>query len=132
MSGDGAGGGSAGGEGAGGAGGGAAGRGRAGGAAGAGGPEQGERVALRLRLRGRVQGVGFRYFARGVARELGLTGRVRNLPNGEVEIEVAGERGKVEDFKAWMRQGPPGAAVAALDEEPLAGAPEWDRFVIDH
>jgi acylphosphatase len=89
-------------------------------------------VAVRLRLRGRVQGVGFRYFARGVARDLGLTGRVRNLPNGQVEIEVAGEREKVEELKAWMRQGPPGAAVTALDEEPLAAAPDWDRFEIDH
>jgi acylphosphatase len=105
-----------------------------GGAVGAGGglERRGERVALRMRLRGRVQGVGFRHFARGVARELGLVGRVRNLPDGDVEIEVAGEPEKVEEFKGWMRRGPPGAAVAGLREEPLPLEPAWDRFEIDH
>ncbi|HYL05339.1 MAG TPA: acylphosphatase [Thermoanaerobaculia bacterium] len=88
-------------------------------------------MALRIRLRGRVQGVGFRYFVRGVARELGVVGRVRNLPDGDVEIEVAGEAGKVEEFKGWMRRGPPGAAVASLREEPLSAEPAWDRFEID-
>ena len=95
------------------------------------GPRQGERIAVRLRLRGRVQGVGFRYFTRGVARELGVVGRVRNLPDGDVEIEAAGEPERVEEFKTWMRQGPPGAVVAGLHEEPLATVPAWDRFDID-
>jgi acylphosphatase len=84
-----------------------------------------------MRLRGRVQGVGFRYFVRGVARELGLVGRVRNLPSGEVEIEVAGEPERVEKFKGWVRRGPPGAAVAGLSEERLSAEPAWDRFEID-
>jgi acylphosphatase len=88
-------------------------------------------VALRIRLRGRVQGVGFRYFVRGVAREVGVVGRVRNLPGGDVEIEVAGETEKVEEFKGWIRRGPPGAAVASLREEPLSAEPAWDRFEID-
>jgi len=104
-----------------------------GGAGGGGAPGgQGGRVALRLRLRGRVQGVGFRYSARRVARELGLVGRVRNLRDGTVEIEVAGEPERVEDLKAWLRQGPPGAAVAGLHEEPLAAELDWESFEIDH
>lgn len=93
---------------------------------------RGERVALRLRLRGRVQGVGFRWFVRGVARELGLVGRARNLRDGSVEIEVAGEPERVEELKARVRQGPPGAAVASLHEERLAAEPDWDSFKIDH
>ncbi|HXO27290.1 MAG TPA: acylphosphatase [Thermoanaerobaculia bacterium] len=93
---------------------------------------RGERVALRLRLRGRVQGVGFRWFVRGVARELGLAGRVRNLRDGSVEIEVAGDPKSVEELKARVRQGPPGAAVAGLHEERLAAEPDWDGFQIDH
>ena len=116
--------------------GGAGGEGGAGGSGGGGGGggqrQDGGRVALRIRLRGRVQGVGFRYFVRGVARELGVAGRVRNLPDGDVEIEVAGEAEKVEELKAWVRRGPPGAAVAGLREEPLTGEPAWDRFEIDH
>jgi len=102
------------------------------GGSGAGAGAGGGRVALRMRLHGRVQGVGFRYFARGAARELGLVGRVRNLRDGSVEIEVAGEPERVEQLKAWMRQGPPGAAVAGLHEERLAAEPPWDSFEIDH
>ena len=102
-----------------------------GGGAGAGG-RRGGRVALRMRLGGRVQGVGFRYFARGAARQLGLVGRVRNLPDGSVEVEVAGDPERVEELKARLRQGPPGAAVAGLHEEKLAAEPEWDSFEIDH
>jgi acylphosphatase len=93
---------------------------------------KGERVALRLRLRGRVQGVGFRWFVRRVARELGLAGRVRNLRDGSVEIEVAGDPEKVKELEARVRQGPPGAAVAGLHEERLAAEPDWDSFEIDH
>jgi acylphosphatase len=93
---------------------------------------KGERVALRLRLRGHVQGVGFRWFVRGVARELGLAGRVRNLRDGSVEIEVAGDPERVEKLITRVRQGPPGAAVAGLDQERLAAEPDWDSFEIDH
>ncbi len=121
-------------------GGGAGGAGRGGGAgdSGVGGgglgdrPGRGERVALRLRLRGRVQGVGFRWFVRGAARGLGLAGRVRNLRDGSVEIEVAGDPESVEELKARVRQGPPGAAVAGLHEERLAAQADWDGFEIDH
>lgn len=98
-------------------------------------PEGGgpRRVAVRLLLRGRVQGVGFRYFTLRLARRLGLAGQVRNLPDGGVEIEAAGEQAKVEDFKAAVRQGPPGAVVTAMREQPLR--PEdaaWESFEIDH
>jgi acylphosphatase len=108
-----------------------------GGADGGGGPGDrlggGERrVALRLRLRGRVQGVGFRWFVRDVARGLGLAGRVRNLRDGSVEIEAAGEPESLEELKARVRQGPPGAAVAGLHEERLGAAPGWESFEIDH
>jgi acylphosphatase len=119
-------------------GGGAGGEGRGGGSGADGGgglgdrPGRGGRMALRLRLRGRVQGVGFRWFVRGVARELGLAGRVRNLRDGSLEIEAAGEPESLEELKARVRQGPPGAAVAGLDEERLAAAPGWESFEIDH
>jgi acylphosphatase len=96
-----------------------------------GGPEP-RSVALRLRVRGVVQGVGFRYFTRRRARELGLVGRVRNLADGQVEIEVAGDVERVEQLKEAVRRGPDGAAVSGLDETELdGGVPAWDRFEIE-
>lgn len=87
--------------------------------------------AVRWLLSGRVQGVGFRYFVRQAARELGVTGRVRNLPGGGVEVEAAGGPETLDRLRERLRQGPPGARVAHLSEEELTAAPPWDRFEID-
>jgi acylphosphatase len=88
--------------------------------------------ALRIRLDGRVQGVGFRWFVRRAAQELGLTGRVRNLPDGRVEVEAAGAPERLDAFRERLRQGPPGARVTGLAEEELSSVPAWEEFVIDH
>ncbi len=101
-----------------------------GGGAGPGGAPSAAR-AVRWTLRGRVQGVGFRYFVRGMARELGLGGRVRNLLSGQVEIEVAGEAEKVEELRRQVRRGPPGAVVTDLREEALPAGTTWESFDID-
>jgi acylphosphatase len=90
------------------------------------------RRAVRWLLAGRVQGVGFRYFAREQARELGVTGRVRNLPGGVVEVEAAGDLEALARLRERLRQGPPGARVARLDEQELSAVPSWDRFEIEH
>jgi acylphosphatase len=87
--------------------------------------------AFRFRLSGKVQGVGFRWFTRQAARELGLTGRVRNLPDGRVEIEVAGGSEPLAAFRERVRQGPPGARVTGLEEQEISPVPTWDGFVID-
>jgi acylphosphatase len=88
--------------------------------------------AVRIRLTGRVQGVGFRWFTRREAQELGLTGRVRNLPDGRVEVEAAGAPERLDAFRERLRQGPRGAWVTHLEEEELSPAPAWEGFVIDH
>lgn len=87
--------------------------------------------AFRLWLSGQVQGVGFRWFTRQMARELGLTGRVRNLPDGRVEVEVTGGSEPLEAFRERLRQGPQGARVAGLEEQEISPVPAWDGFVID-
>jgi acylphosphatase len=69
------------------------------------------RVARRFRLSGRVQGVGFRYFAESVAAREGLHGWVRNLPDGSVEAEAEGDADAVERFERALRHGPPAARV---------------------
>jgi acylphosphatase len=62
-------------------------------------------------VRGRVQGVGYRYTLRMVAREAGVSGWVRNRRDGTVEAEVEGEPEQVDDVLAWMAEGPPGSRV---------------------
>ncbi len=70
-----------------------------------------ERACRRLRIRGLVQGVGFRYGLQREALRLGLTGWVRNRRDGTVEAIVAGPGGAVEMIVAWARRGPPSARV---------------------
>jgi acylphosphatase len=87
--------------------------------------------AVRFWVTGRVQGVGFRWFTHRVALELGLAGRVRNLPDGRVEVEAVGGSEMIETFRLRLRQGPPGAWVVGLEEQELSPVPVWDGFTID-
>lgn len=70
-------------------------------------------------LSGRVQGVGFRWFTREAARELGLRGSVRNRADGTVEIEVVGPEDAVEVFRSRVRAGPRGGRVEGFEESEL-------------
>jgi acylphosphatase len=67
-----------------------------------------------LIITGRVQGVGFRFYTQRKARELGITGWVRNRRDGAVEAMVQGSSGAVEAMIAWARRGPPSAVVAEV------------------
>jgi len=68
-------------------------------------------VRRRYLVSGQVQGVGFRWFARAIARRLGVEGWVRNLPSGQVETEGQGSTEALESFEAELRRGPPGSLV---------------------
>ena len=68
-----------------------------------------------FRVRGRVQGVGFRWWARRRAADLGLRGTVRNRPDGTVEVHAAGELETLEVFAAELRVGPRSASVEGVD-----------------
>jgi acylphosphatase len=72
-------------------------------------------TSIRLIVRGRVQGVGFRWATVEQGRRLGLDGWARNLPDGAVEVVAAGPAEVVERFVAWCAQGPPSARVAGID-----------------
>jgi len=72
-------------------------------------------VARHFFVSGRVQGVGFRYFTEDRARLEGLSGYVRNLPDGRVEIVAEGDREAVDRFERAIRRGPAGARVDACE-----------------
>lgn len=76
-------------------------------------------LRLRLVVRGAVQGVGFRWFARETAQRLGVAGWVRNREDGSVEIAVSGDDDRVEQFAAAMERGPGHASVAGVSRDPL-------------
>ncbi len=79
---------------------------------------------------GRVQGVWYRATARDVAQRLGLTGWVRNLPDGRVEIVAEGDETTLEEFIKWCWEGPPLARVDNVEVvwEPFKG--EFDTFFV--
>jgi acylphosphatase len=81
------------------------------------------RVARRFLIGGRVQGVGFRYFARDTALREGVTGWVRNLADGRVEALVEGENEAVTRVERALRSGPRGARVdtVLVDTEDASG-----------
>lgn len=67
-------------------------------------------------VRGRVQGVGFRWFVREAARDGQLAGWVRNRRDGAVELEAEGPTAALEAFRATIARGPVGAVIASIDE----------------
>lgn len=77
-------------------------------------PPQG-RLARRVLVDGRVQGVGFRWHTRAEARALGLVGSVQNLADGRVEVHVEGPSEAVRALEAWLHRGPSGAYVAGVE-----------------
>lgn len=90
-----------------------------------------EMASLRLKVSGSVQGVGFRWFARGAARRLGLDGWVRNSDDGSVEIAVGGDDALVERFIAEVERGPDGSRVEKLSRFPTAVGERLPRpFII--
>lgn len=74
-------------------------------------------MRLHAFVSGRVQGVGFRYFAQHEARRLGLCGYVRNLPDGRVEVSAEGSRRALESLVVALREGPAGAWVRGVQLE---------------
>lgn len=75
------------------------------------------RVRRAATVRGRVQGVSFRWFTRQEADRLRLTGWVRNEADGTVRLEVQGPSPDVETFLGTLREGPPHARVVSVDVE---------------
>lgn len=79
---------------------------------------------------GKVQGVWYRRSAKEKATELGVTGNVRNQPDGSVAILATGLTNQLDLFIEWCRQGPPGAQISSLDIKYLP-LQHFDKFVIE-
>lgn len=74
-------------------------------------------TARRWWVRGRVQGVGYRYFAQKAATDLGLTGYARNLDDGRVEVYAIGPPEKLSQLAGMLHKGPMWADVRGVDEQ---------------
>lgn len=70
-----------------------------------------------LQIYGRVQGVGFRYYTQKKAEELGITGYVKNRPDGSVYIEAEGNTDALEAFLLWCEEGPSWAHVRKVEKQ---------------
>ncbi len=84
---------------------------------------------LHAKVRGRVQGVSFRYYTTQQARSLGLTGWVMNLPDGQtVEVTAEGSREDLLSLLDWLNTGPGGARVDNLDSAWQTATGEFSDF----
>lgn len=83
----------------------------------------------RFRVTGRVQGVFFRDSTRSVARQLGLTGYAKNLPDGSVEVLACGQPQPLDRLAEWLGTGPPMAAVDGVEAADV-DAPPPDDFTV--
>jgi len=80
-------------------------------------------TARTYRVRGRVQGVGFRYFVIRLGRSCGVRGAVRNEADGSVTAVAEGEEEALARFRAGLESGPPAARVTGVEEREAAGRP---------
>ncbi|HFD39215.1 MAG TPA: acylphosphatase [Anaerolineae bacterium] len=93
--------------------------------------EQGTATArLHAIVHGRVQGVSFRYYTRRRAGELGLSGYVRNLWDGTVEVVAEGPRPALDQLLSFLHTGPPAAIVTQVDVHWTAPTAQFDRFEV--
>ena len=92
-----------------------------------------ELASVQVKVYGFVQGVFFRDFTRRQARELSLTGYVKNLPGGTtVAVQAEGERKKLEELISRLRVGPPGARVERVDVSWSDYSGSYSHFDIEH
>jgi acylphosphatase len=90
------------------------------------------RAAFEAEVRGRVQGVGFRYYACSEAKRLGVAGWIRNKRDGSVSVHAEGEADRLEAFLSWLREGPPHSRVDSVDVRRLDAAGAYKAFIVDY
>jgi acylphosphatase len=83
-----------------------------------------DKICIHCFVSGLVQGVWFRVATNDEAKKLGLTGWVRNVPDGRVEVFACGEKEKVSRLLEWLQHGPPRAKVSDVAANEVA----WEAF----
>ena len=86
--------------------------------------------SAQVTVRGLVQGVNYRWFSQRRATALGLTGFVRNMPDGSVQVNVEGERAVIDQLIDALRTGPAAAVVESVQVEWHASSGEFNRFEV--
>lgn len=89
------------------------------------------KVAKKYVISGRVQGVGFRFFAERVANQLGIRGYVKNRRDGTVEVYAIGDPNSLEEFKRQLAEGPRSARVTGVEESDEPVRKEYSTFMIE-
>ena len=89
-----------------------------------------EKLLFRIQVTGRVQGVGFRWNAARVARNLGIKGFVKNLPDGSVYIEAEGTGEQLKEYVEWCKRGPGSGYVESVNTEELIPANYTDFRIL--
>lgn len=92
--------------------------------------QQSATARLEVSIDGRVQGVSFRYYTARRAREIGLTGYVRNEPDGTVTVVAEGRRSDLEGLLSYLRVGPRSAVVTRVTDRWYAPKGEFARFEV--
>jgi len=89
-------------------------------------------TAVRVRIRGRVQGVGFRYYTCREGRRRGLAGWARNERDGSVSVHIQGEEEAVQEMCRWLEKGPSSARVEGISLQPASVDPSLFDFEISY
>lgn len=84
---------------------------------------------ISITVSGKVQGVFYRQFTKEAAMNLGITGRVMNLPDGNVHVLATGTKEQLDKLIAWCRQGPPKAIVTDIKVQDIP-LQSFDKFSI--
>lgn len=90
------------------------------------------KIAFTAKIQGVVQGVGFRFFTLRKAQQFGVTGYVKNLPDGGVEAYAEGEREVLEQFLSELRKGPYGSVVDKVEVEWTTADQHYRDFEITY
>lgn len=89
------------------------------------------KIAVRAIVKGRVQGVGYRWFAKENANRFNLNGYVKNLPNGDVEVFVEGDREKVTQYLRLLQNGPSFSSIIDFEVNHFPYKKSFTQFKVE-